>query len=58
MSDKKKKLKIIPDSEVWLHQNKTVLASVMCGLRQTGRGEFSEPPDLVEDGKLADKMGS
>ncbi|KKM25979.1 hypothetical protein LCGC14_1589490 [marine sediment metagenome] len=47
----------IPAREVWLHKNKAALASVMRGLEQTGRGEFAEAPDLVEDGKLADKMG-
>lgn len=47
----------IPAREVWLHKNKSALASVIRGLEQTGRGDFAEPPDLEKDGKLAAKMG-
>ncbi len=40
---------MIPDKERWLHNNPSVLASVMRGMEQTARGEFVEPPDLEED---------
>lgn len=47
----------VPAKEVWLHNNKSALASVMRGLEQTAKGEFAEPPDLEEDAKLLAEMG-
>lgn len=46
---------VIPNREMWLHQNPEALTSVMLGLQQIASGEVSEsPPDIDADCQEAD----
>jgi hypothetical protein len=41
---------VIPEREMWLFRNEAALSSLMTGLEQARRGEFSaSPPDLAAD---------
>lgn len=45
---------VIPQREVWLHQNPKAKASVLRGLAQAKAGKTADPPpDLQSDKKLA-----
>ena len=49
--------RVIPEREVWLHENKVARELVATGLQQAAAGQFSDsPPDLDADAKLADAL--
>jgi hypothetical protein len=42
--------KVVPAHEVWLYQNNDALRSVLLGLEQAGKGQFSgKPPNIDAD---------
>ena len=48
--------KAIPEREAWLHANKSALASVILGLKQSANGEVVDGPDLEKAARLLDEL--
>ena len=48
--------RVIPEREIWLHENAAAKASVLRGLEQAKAGEFVAGPDLTAGKKLADEI--
>lgn len=48
--------RVIPESETWLYENATALASVRKGLAQARGGEVVQGPDLDADDNLATEL--
>lgn len=48
--------RVIPERDMWLWENQVARAAVLRGLEQARRAEFSEPPDLDADERLADQI--
>ena len=48
---------VIPQREVWLHQNPKAKAAVFRGLAQAGTGKVAKsPPDLSRDASLMEQL--
>lgn len=49
--------RVVPEREMWLHENRAASAAVSRGLADARTGRFtSGGPDLAADGALADKL--
>ena len=48
--------RVIPESEAWLYENRTALASLRRGLKQASERKLSDGPDLEEAAELADRL--
>ena len=49
--------RVIPEREMWLHQNAKAKKAVLKGIEQARTGQFADhPPDLKKDAALAARM--
>ena len=49
--------RIVPERELWLHENEAARASVARGIEQARQGQFTtKAPDLDADAELADQL--
>jgi hypothetical protein len=49
--------RVVPEREMWLHENRAASAAVSRGLAEARAGEFtSVGPDLATDAALADRL--
>lgn len=48
--------RVVPERELWLHENRDAGAAVMRGLADAREGRLSAGPDLAADAALADRL--
>lgn len=48
--------RVVPERELWLHENRAASAAVMRGLADAKAGRVSAGPDLAADAALADRL--
>ena len=49
--------RVVPEREMWLHENRAATAAVSRGLAEARAGKFAAAaPDLAADAALADKL--
>jgi hypothetical protein len=48
--------RVVPERELWLHENRTANAAVMRGLADARAGRVSAGPELGADVALADRL--
>lgn len=48
--------RVVPEREMWLHDNRTASAAVRRGLIDAKEGRLSIAPDLASDAALADRL--
>ncbi len=48
--------RVVPERELWLHDNRKAKGLVMRGIEEAAAGEFAKEPDMVAARKLADSI--
>ena len=48
--------RVVPEREMWLHDNRAASAAVRSGLTDAKEGRFSIAPDLTSDATLANRL--
>jgi hypothetical protein len=48
--------RVVPEREMWLHDNRKAKAMVMHGIEEATAGKFAKGPDLAAAAKLADSI--
>lgn len=49
--------RVVPERELWLHDNRKAKGLVMRGIEEAAAGRFAKGPDLAAAAKLADAIG-
>ncbi|NBX30806.1 hypothetical protein EBR04_10270, partial [bacterium] len=48
--------RVVPEREMWLHENRSASAAVQRGLADAKAGRLNSGPDLAADAALADRL--
>jgi hypothetical protein len=48
--------RVVPEREMWLHENRAASAAVRRGLADAKAGRLTSGPDLAADAALADRL--
>jgi hypothetical protein len=48
--------RVVPEREMWLHDNRAASTAVRRGLADARNGKFSAGPDLAADAELAERL--
>jgi hypothetical protein len=48
--------RVVPEREMWLHDNRAASGAVRRGLKDAKEGRVSSGPDLASDAALADRL--
>ena len=48
--------RVVPEREMWLHDNRAASTAVRRGLADARNGKFSAGPDLAADAALAERL--